>query len=364
MTVTRSLPCCHRSLTDGAHEGSPLLAPLNRRDMLAGGLSLAAFFGMGGSVFAQAKPHRIDVHHHITPPAWLEAVRRLKKDNPPMANWSVQKSLDDMEKGGVAAAIVSPTTPQVTGLDKDMAAHIARESNEYAKRLEADNPGRFGAFAMLPFPHIDECLKEIAYAFDTLRMDGVGCMTSYGDKWLGYAEFEPVWEELDRRHATVYTHPTGANCCVNLVRGIDDAYLEYGTDTARSIFSLIFSGTAQKYKNINWIWSHGGGALTAFADRFLVQALGRPPYKDKFTRDAVEGQLQRFYYDTAQIPNKVTLSALVQLVPVSQIVYGTDFPYRTALEHTKGLSAFFQASDLGQVDRENALRLFPRFRAA
>ena len=88
--------------------------------------------------------------------------------------------------------------------------------------MESDHQGRFGTFAMLPFPHVDECLKEIAYAFDTLKVDGIGCMTSYGDKWLGYAEFEPVWEELNRRKATVYTHPTAANCCVNLVRGIDE----------------------------------------------------------------------------------------------------------------------------------------------
>ena len=103
---------------------------------------------------------------------------------------------------------------------------------------------------MLPFPHIDACLEEIAYAFDVLKVNGIGCMTSYGDKWLGYAEFEPVWEELNRRKATVYTHPTVPNCCVNLVRGISDVYIEFGTDTTRSIFSLIFSGSSQKNKHI------------------------------------------------------------------------------------------------------------------
>jgi 6-methylsalicylate decarboxylase len=217
---------------------------------------------------------------------------------------------------------------------------------------------------MLPFPHIDECLKEIEYAFDTLKVDGVGCMTSYGDKWLGYSEFEPVWEELNRRKATVYTHPTGANCCVNLVRGIDDAYIEYGTDTTRTIFTLIFSGSSQKNKDINWIFSHGGGALTAFAERFLVQALGRPPYKDKFTRATVEGELKRFFYDTAQVANPITLAAMVKLMPLSQIVYGTDFPYRTAAEHTKGITEVFSADELKKIDRENALRILPRLRAA
>ncbi|HEY7844874.1 MAG TPA: amidohydrolase family protein [Bradyrhizobium sp.] len=186
----------------------------------------------------------------------------------------------------------------------------------------------------------------------------------YGDKWLGYQEFEPVWQELNRRKAIVYTHPTGANCCVNLVRGVDEAYVEFGTDTTRSIFTIIFSGVAEKYPDINWIWSHGGGSITAFYERFTVQALMRPPYKEKFTRDQVEKQIRRFYYDTAAIPNDVTLSALAKMVPVSQILYGTDFPYRRAAEYTKPLAGFFKAEDLKAVDRENALRLVPRFKAA
>ena len=160
----------------------------------------------------------------------------MKKDNPPMANWSVQKTFDDMDKGGVATAIMSPTTPQVTPLGRQgRGRRVARESNEYCQEdWRAIIRAAFGMFAMLPLPHIDESLKEIAYAFDTLKVDGVGIMTSYGDKWLGDPDFDPVWEELNRRKATVYTHPTGANCCVNLVRGIGDATIEFGTDTTRS----------------------------------------------------------------------------------------------------------------------------------
>ncbi len=339
---------------------------VNRRRLLADGAATATTGPAAGApkAFARAAPHRIDVHHHVSPPTWLAAVKSIKQDQPPMANWSVRQSLDDMDAGGVATAITSPTTPQVTGFDKATAARLARESNEYCKKLESDHKGRFGTFAMLPFPHIDACLEEIAYAFDVLKVDGIGCMTSYGDKWLGYAEFEPVWEELNRRKATVYTHPTVPHCCVNLVRGISDVYIEFGTDTTRSLFSLIFSGSSQKNKHINWIWSHGGGALTAFAERFLVQALIQPPYAGKIARETVESELRRFYYDTAQVANHVTLSAMVQLMPISQIVYGTDFPFRTAADNTKGVTAFFKGDDLKAVDRDNALRLIPRLNGA
>jgi 6-methylsalicylate decarboxylase len=344
-------------------------AIVGRREFVAGGLAALGAFaatGIGSKAAAQAKPHRIDVHHHISPPTWLDAVKKAKLDNPPLANWSAQKSLDDMDKAGTATAIVSPTSPQVKFLadDKDTAARIARESNEYTKKLMADHPGRFGLFAMLPLPHIDESLKEIAYSFDTLKADGVGIMTSYGDKWLGYPQFAPIWEELNRRKATVYTHPTGANCCVNLVQGVPDSAIEWGTDTMRTIATLLLSGTSQRFTDISFIFSHGGGALTSFAERFQMQIVSTPPYKDKFTRAIVDAELNRFYYDTAQISNAVTIGALAKLVPVSQIVYGTDYPYRTGLDHTKGLAAAFSGADLMAIERENALRILPRLKAA
>lgn len=337
---------------------------VSRRDVLRAGAAAIAAASIPSSVFAQPKPHRIDVHHHIVPPAWLAAMDVIGRSDFPLKSWSVQKTLEDMDKGGVATSMTSPTTPQVTPLGQAVATRIARESNEYAKKMVVDHPGRFGVWAMLPLPHIDESLAEIAYAFDTLKVDGVGCMTSYGDKWLGHLHFAPIWEELNRRKATVYTHPTSPNCCANLVPGVPDYMMEFGTDTARTIASLILSGTSQKYKDINWIWSHGGGALTAFAERFQIQVVSIPPYKGKITPETMNGELKRFYYDTAQITGAVTLEALTKLVPVSQIVYGTDFPYRTAADHTKGVAGFFKGADLSKVDRENALRLIPRLRGA
>jgi predicted TIM-barrel fold metal-dependent hydrolase len=342
-------------------------ATLSRRGFVTGTAALGAFAATGLGVAPKARAqaaNRIDVHHHIAAPTWLDAVKKAKRDNPPMANWSPQKSLDDMDQAGTATAITSPTTPQVGFLPADEAARLARESNEYAKKLMADHPGRFGVFAMLPMPYVDESLKEIEYAFDTLKVDGIGMMTSYGDKWLGYPQLAPVFDELNRRKATVYTHPTGANCCVNLVQGVPETVVEYGADTTRTIASLIFSGASQRYSNINFIFSHGGGVLTAVAERFQIQMVTRPPYKDKFTREAVDGELKRFYYDTAQISNAVTIAALAKLVPMSQIVYGTDFPYRSGAEHTTGLAAQFSAADLAAIDRENALRILPRLRTA
>ncbi len=331
-----------------------------RRHLLLGGIATA----FAPTANAAPKTKFIDVHHHLVPPPWVDAVKRAKLDNPPMTSWTPEKSLEDMEKAGTAASITSPMPPQVGFLPAAEAAKVARESNEWARQLTKEHPGRFGVFAMLPMPYIDECLREIEYAFDTLKVDGVGMMTNYGDKWLGYPEFAPVFDELNRRKAVVYTHPMSPSCCINLVKGVPDAAVDWGADTTRSLVSLIFSGAAARYSDIDFIFSHGGGVITSVAERLRIQMVTTPPYKGKFTREMVDHELNRFYYDTAQVANEITIQALAKLVPLSQIVFGTDFPYRSSAEHVEGLTARFSTDEVEAIGRGNALRILPALRNA
>ena len=185
-----------------------------------------------------------------------------------MRNWTPEKSLADMDAAGVAVAMLSVTQPGVNFTSGEAARKLARECNEYAARLIADHPGRFGGFAMLPLTDTEGSLKEIAYALDTLKLDGIGLLTSYGDKWLGDPSFLPVMEELNRRKVVVYTHPATADCCVNLVRTEPPGMIECGTDTTRTIADIIFSGNAQKFRDIRWIFSHAGGTMPFLIERF------------------------------------------------------------------------------------------------
>ncbi len=326
------------------------------------GLGTVGALGASGcaSVLTPPKPHRIDVHHHLSPPVWVHALKKAKLDSPPVNNWTPQKSLDDMDQAGIATSMTSPTLPAVGFLPAVEAAAVARASNEYARKLADQYPGRFGVFALLPMPHVDATLREIEYAFDVLKADGVAFMTSYDDKYLGHPSFAPVMDELNRRKATAYTHPNNPACCTNLDTGVPAVIIEYGTDTTRTISSLIYSGTAQRCPSINFIFSHAGGTIGSLTERFNTQAVRLPNLKAKgFDHDVVMGLLQRFYYDTAQAANPIAMAALTQMVNVSQIVFGTDYPYRTGIEHVQGLSKVFGASDLRAIDRENALRILP-----
>jgi predicted TIM-barrel fold metal-dependent hydrolase len=315
-----------------------------------------------------AAARRIDIHQHFVSPGFYATLNAKNATTPipGLAAWkgfSPASAVEALDRVGIATAMLSITAPGVWFGDVQEARRLAREMNEYAAaRMISDYKGRFGLFAVLPLPDVEGSLKEIEYAFDTLKADGVGLLTSYGSAWLGDPSFAPVLAELNRRKAVVYTHPTDAACCMNLIPRVANQMLEYPMDTTRTIASLIVSETATKCPDVRFIFSHAGGTLIGVAGRLLgaemtADNLAKPPAANSRLH-----HLRRFYYDTAGSANPVNMQALKTLVGTSQIVFGTDAPFFDGAPQVQGLQrAGFTADELRAVDRENALKLVPRF---
>jgi predicted TIM-barrel fold metal-dependent hydrolase len=336
-----------------------------RRSFLAGGaavLGLAAAAPLTAPAVAQARS-RIDVHHHFIPPFHVDAMmapgRRVGAGPP---KWSAAMSLEDMDKSGIATAILSIAQPGIWyGDNVDEARKLARALNEYGAKLVSEHPGRFGLFACIAPPDVAGSLKEIEYALDTLKADGIGLLTSYQDKYLGDPSFAPVYEELNRRKAVVYVHPTTPDCCRGLVPGIPPGSIEYATDSTRTIAHVVFSGTATKFPDIRWIWSHSGGTLPFLTGRFVRLAAERKP---AHLPDGPMPEFKKFYYELAQGNTPGQIAALLKMVAVSQVMYGTDFPFRDGAEVNQGIADYgFTAADITAIERGNALKLLPRIKA-
>jgi 6-methylsalicylate decarboxylase len=354
---------------------------VDRRRFVAGGLSLSAASlaasGHLASAFAReaastvgqggTKPHRIDVHHHFSPPQWIAEVRGRQLLQPANANWTPAKSVEDMDKGGVAAAMISITNPGLWFGDKEVTRRIARECNEFGAKLVQQHPTRFGLFAALPLPDVDATLKEIEYAFDTLKADGAHFMTSYGDTWLGNAAYEPVMAELHRRKAVVHVHPTAANCCKNLIPDVSPGIMEYGTDTTRAMLGVLFSGTAVRFPDIRYIWSHAGGTAPFLAGRIDGSSRNVKDREQRLPNGAMH-EMRKFYYDTAGAANAGAMASLIKLVTSANILFGTDFPPGgTSVAVAKALAELglgFTEADMRAIDRDNAVRLLPRLAAS
>jgi len=354
---------------------SPGCAAQSRRSVVAGLLAVLGDAWMP-SVRASSGQGWIDVHHHFIPPAYREYFDAAHRaDNsvviPPMV-WDLSKDLEDMDRSGVATAVLSMFVPPNIGTAASR-ARLARDMNEYAARLAVDHPGRFGSFAALPLPDVDACLAEIDYAFGHLHANGCSVYTNVGKRWLGDLAFEPIFAELNRRKAVLFVHPTSADCCRNLVAGIPDNIIEYATDTTRAIADIVFNGVTVRYPQIRFVFSHGGGTVPFLIERFLggtsaeivpgVRTTGQGgPYVPRQPPQGALHELRRLYYDTAQCSNPVAMRALRTLVPVSQILFGTDYFYRTAKETVEALRhcGVFDVGELEQVGSGNAGRLLSR----
>jgi 6-methylsalicylate decarboxylase len=338
----------------------------SRRQFVRGLGTLAAAALLPHPSFGQDTPEIIDTHHHFYPPeyqkAWLDWEESRKVPHfPTQTVWTRQKTIEEMDKAGIRIAILSLASTPGVWFDRgpEAAARMVRICHDYGAQMVRDFPGRFGLFAPLSMLNTDTTLKEIEYALDTLHADGINLQTNYGDKWLGDPVYRPVLEELNRRKAVIFVHPLVAACCGAIGIGALPAVIEVPHDTTRTITSLLLSGTFARLRDIKWLFSHGGGTIPMMAGRINAFYGARPNLRE-FAPEGIEGEFKRLYYDTANATHPAQMAALLKLVPVSQVTYGTDYPYFPTTQIANLRALGLNPNELRAISSSNAQGLVPR----
>jgi predicted TIM-barrel fold metal-dependent hydrolase len=309
-------------------------------------------------------PHRIDTHHHPYPKAYVAKTGEVLKHTTHafyerLTKWHPDQAIAAMDKSGIAVSVLSISTPSVWLGGAQASRDFARECNEAAAEMQRDYKRRFGHFAALPLPDTEGCLREIEYALDELHADGFALTTNYVDKYPGDDAFAAVFDELNRRKAVVYFHPTAASFAFNVIPNIPPPTIEFPFDTTRAITSLLFGGTFHRCPNIRWIFSHGGGALPMLASRLAGLAKNRPELNARVP-NGVMHELSKLYVDVVGVTTPGALRAVLDIVPMSHLLFGSDFPFWDPDITIKGLAGLkLSAADLQAIERENALKLLP-----
>lgn len=363
---------------------------MSRRDILAvtaATVTAAATTALGGSAYgatgepghkAQQHPDSpicscglLDVHAHYLPPQYVQALSDaglVTLDGGfPIPSWSEAQTLAHMEQHGIESLILSVSSPSV-GFVKDQSKRVAlaRHVNEFAADIVRRNPQKFGAFATLPLPHIDDSLAELRYALDELGLDGVVVETNTDGLYLGNPCFEPLFAELDRRSAVLFLHPTSPACFDAVGLGRPAPIIEFPIDTARTVTDLIFSGTLTRYPNIKVILSHAGGALPSLAQRIgFTSTLPMLKTRPAGGGEEVRQVLKSLYYDLAGAANDAAVQSLQWLTSTSHIVFGSDFPFTPPPAVTANVKGVRNLKGLTPEEHEgiartNAHALFPR----
>jgi predicted TIM-barrel fold metal-dependent hydrolase len=272
-------------------------------------------------------------------------------------DWSPEQALAMMEAHAIDTVIVSLTSPGLWFGDAGAAREAAREFNELAARMIRDHTGRFGAFAPIPLPDQVGAFDEIKHALDNLKLNGIGLHSSYAGKLLGDPDFADVFNELDRRAATVFVHPV-AN-----TRGVVDnpwfalPTMEFVFDTTRTIASLVASGTLARCPNIKFIFPHAGGTIFMLARRIEGGLMRRltPEQKAAWLPAGMAGVLQGLNFDVVSATNPAAMAAVRTIAPASRLLFGTDHPFlqaKTTLDQIGRLG--FTPVELRQIECTNA----------
>jgi 6-methylsalicylate decarboxylase len=358
---------------DRSVSASNLGRPVSRRRFTGMLAATVAGAGLSSNSLAQAVasgPRIVDTHHHIFPPNFSKwNLKRMTDDSPTFPgsfylNWTPRYSLDQMDRNGVETAIGSITSPGVWFGDTEEGRRNARDCNEFGARMVQDYPGRFGMWGAIPLPDIEGSLREIEYIYDKLKLDGIGLMTSYDNgKLLGHPNFAPVLEEMNRRKAVIFVHPT-VSCCAMPVAHVNRVAIDFPTDTTRTITDLIYSGSLMRFPNIRWIFSHGGGTVLMLTARLAGAGLS-PEEKAAVIPNGFEHELQKLYYDVASVSlSPSAMAAVFKAVPMEHLLFGSDIPFFTIERIATATSKFdISAGDLRKIQRENAVGLLQRLKA-
>ena len=302
----------------------------------------------------------IDVHSH--------AILKIGRGVPAarLPDWSVESALEYMETHDVAACVLSvPDAANHAGPED--ARDIARRINETLADIVSRHPARFAALATIPGQHPDAALGEIAHALDALGMDGVSTSTSIGDTYLGEPVFDPWLEELDRRAATLFIHPTIAEASAPLSLGLNPSVIEFMFDTTRMLTNMVVTGARKRFSAVGMITTHAGGTIPFLAERIgtLEHTFGVGPGRLELSASEVLEGFASFHYDLTAATSPAQLNALLDLVPVSSLLMGLDLPLMPASSYAPAIAAVgrfprLNEADLAAISHGNAERLFPR----
>jgi predicted TIM-barrel fold metal-dependent hydrolase len=303
----------------------------------------------------------------MIPPDYRDMLRQAGIDEAggrALPDWSAEASLQTMADLDIATAILSVSTPGTTFLpDPADAAALARDLNDDTAALVAAQPDRFGFFATIPMPHVDESVVETVRALDDLRADGVVLLANNAGTYLGQDGQDDLYAALDERSAVVFIHP--ADLPGPTVPGVAPFAADFLLDTTRAAYLLVRNGIRREYPNIKFVLSHAGGFVPYASHRMAVAIMGDTGASPADTLDDFAG----FYFDTALSSSAAALPTLLAFAKPGHITFGSDWPFAPVAAgklFAAGLETYpgLDAETRDAIDRTNALTLFPRLGTA
>lgn len=300
----------------------------------------------------------IDVHSHYMPLQVAENTTFFK------AHWSdLDRQLNIMDEFGIERSVLLYPTSDAH-LHMGGWQPLARIYNQEISAVVKKYPTRFVGAGILPVDqpqHFSEELKRIS----DLNLKILSLASSYEGKFLDDEIFFPVYEFTQKNNVPIHVHPQIMNPIgEDRVRDpLLTPVLEYVFDVSVCIGKLMMNEVFLKFPDVKFIFAHYGGVLPIVKERFdnTYQMLR----KRGFVKDIkkLPGEyFKNLHFDVSGSKSVASLLCCLEMVDVSQILFGSDFP---ANQNLSASLAAIDQSPLSSVQKEQLLRgnflnLFPK----
>ncbi|HXJ78167.1 MAG TPA: amidohydrolase family protein [Candidatus Methylomirabilis sp.] len=311
----------------------------------------------------------VDIHAHYFPKEYNDLLLRIggrslpEAARPhtarPMRNddvTSLPTRLQQMDEAEVAMQVLSPAaSPPYAEKEADAVAAAQLINDTYAE-LAQRYPGRFNAVVSLPLPHIDAALREMERGLDQLHMLGVSMTCSCFDRSTAEAEFEPLYQEMNRRRTLLNYHPIQNGICSPMINDYGfTVSVGASLEDAAIVLHLIARRVPERFPHITYVVPHLGGIIPMLLQRLDNQAPRQHPNLPE--RPSVTAR--RFYYDIVGHGSQAALLCAWKAFGAGRLVAGSDYPVLLAFETYRQnffylRDSILPAADVDQILHHNA----------
>ena len=310
----------------------------------------------------------IDTHQHAVPDFYVKALESIGENasgERGLPEWTIEQSLDVMDRKGIRATVLSISSPGVYFGDIAFTKPLVTQCNDYMAGLMGNHPGQIGALGQVSLPDVESACRDVEYALDSLKLDGISLLGHIGDQYLGSPDFDEFYAELDKRNAVVFVHPLRPPADGMPEFGFPRGFVELVFDTTRAIGNMLYYGITERFPNIRFVMSHAGGTTPILVTRFRrIENL--PTVAERLPGGVVKS-LGSLYYDVVQSALPATLRALQDIAASDHVLFGTDYPFsrigeKVIDETIEGVETFdgYDAEIREKIFQENAVALFPK----
>ncbi len=314
----------------------------------------------------------IDVHFHVVPPGFVDAVRRgtfaetveLERRGgadrmvyhappdvvlepgttlPPHL-YDERLILDALDRRRLEAAALGPSPEEFYYWAPPAAgARIAAIQNDGMAELVRSHPDRFVGLATLPMQDPDRAAAELDRAVTELGLRGAEICTHINGRDLDHPSLRPVYAAAERLGVPLFLHPQNWG---DMRRFRDYALWNlagFPLETALAGSHLIMGGVFEQFPKLRVILAHGGGYLPYQVGRLDHGYAARREVHERLPRRPSE-YLANFYFDSLT-HSALSLRFLLDRMGDGHVVIGSDYP--------------FNMGDERPVETVRALRLPP-----